>query len=709
MSSTSRTLRAMCVRALLFSLVALLVAPVAPAAAKGRPGSFPPAGRLFTFSVETVSSHPDAVTGGDALVAVRVPRSVAVRHTRVSRNGEDVTHLFSPDPTDRRRLVGLVDGLVDGRNEIEARARGVFRRRSAGRLVVTNHPVSGPIFSGPQQTPYVCRTEAAGLGPALDDDCSAPVQVEHVYRSTDGDFKELPDPSARPDDLARTTTRDGRTVDYVVRVESGTLNRAIYRWAVLADGGRVGAGWDGGLVYHFGGGCGPGYHQGELSRSSVLDHRMLSRGFAVASSSLNVNQTACNDVLSAESASMVKERVAEALRRPPRWTMGVGSSGGSIQQLLVAQNYPGILDGLLPSATFQDSQLADPPDCRLLNRYFAAEPELAASQRAAITGYHTAASCTFWDVAFADVVVADRGCDASVPTDLVYDAETNPDGARCTTWDSLVNVYGRDPDTGAARRTYGNIGTQYGLEALRSGEITLDRFLDLNERIGGYDDDGNVVAQRSKGDLAAVRAAHRTGRLALGGGLAEVAILDLRTYTDRTGDLHTSIHSHVVRERLRQAFGDADNQVMWRAAGGGSAAMAAESVDLLADWLDALAADDSRLSRAAKVVRAKPEAAVDACWTLEGERIDEPAEIDGKGPCAQLYPPAMTTRMAAGAPLVHGALRCSLRPVDPSDYGRPSAKQVDRLRRVFPDGVCDYEAGGLGAERYGGTWQRIGR
>jgi hypothetical protein len=707
MSTTSRPLRG-AAPALLLALVAtvLTVLPATPVGAEERSLVRPPR-HLRAFTVEAISTRPDMVTGGDVLLAVRVPVTVPVHKTRILRNGHDVTDRFRPDPDDRRRLVGLVDGLEIGGNTIEARAGMRGRRLASADLVVVNHPLSGPVFSGPHQTPFVCRTEGADLGPPLDDDCTAPTRVDHVYRSTDGTFKDLPDPTSRPHDLARTTTRAGQTVDYVVRIESGTINRAVYRTAVLAAGGEAGAGWAGGLVYAFGGGCGTGYHQGTLGRGSVLDHRALSRGFAVASSSLNVYATACNDVVSAETAMMVKERLAESLGRSPRWTMGWGGSGGSIQQLLVAHNYPGILDGLVPSATFQDSQLGDPVDCRLLNRYFAAEPSLSAAQRTAITGYHTAASCTLWDAAYADVIAADRGCDASVPRTLVYDASTNPGGARCTVWDSMVNVYGRDPTTGFARQTLDNVGVEYGREALASGAISFERFLDLNERIGGYDVDGRPVAARSVADLEAVGAAHRTGRLARGGALSDVAILDLRTYTDKTGDLHTSIHSHVVRQRLRSSFGHADNHVMWRAAGGGNAPMVGASIDLMADWLDALVADRSRRPRAEKVVEARPETAVDACWTPDGERIDERAGFDERGRCAELYPPAATTRMAAGAPLAHDDLKCALRPADPSEYGTLTAAQTARLRRVFPDGVCDYGSASIGAEPYGGTWQRI--
>ena len=46
----------------------------------------------------------------------------------------------------------------------------------------------------------------------------------------------LADPlGARPTDLATTQTIEGDTVPFIVRVESGTINRSIYRIAVLDD------------------------------------------------------------------------------------------------------------------------------------------------------------------------------------------------------------------------------------------------------------------------------------------------------------------------------------------------------------------------------------------------------------------------------------------------------------------------------------------
>jgi Tannase-like family of unknown function (DUF6351) len=293
---------------------------------------------------------------------------------------------------------------------------------------------------------------------------------------------------------------------------------------------------------------------------------------------------------------------------------------------------------------------------------------------------------------------------------LRYNPATNPQGARCTLWDSLVNVWGRDPATGWARRSLDSVGVQYGLRALQEGAITVDQFLDLNERIGGYDNDGNPRPERSVADPKALEIAYRTGRIVLGhGGLGDVPILDARTYTDNVVDIHTYIHSYVVRERLRENTGHAKNHVMWRSGGAGSAPMTAAARTTMAAWLDNIAADDSRHSKSKKVVRAKPAEAIDGCWTTAGLRIDDPAEIDATGPCTQAFPPASTPRMRAGSPLGSEAIKCRLDRVRVSGYGVPfTPEQAERLRAVFPNGVCDYGERGVGQQRLKDTWLSYG-
>ena len=52
---------------------------------------------------------------------------------------------------------------------------------------------------------------------------------------------------------------------------------------------------------------------------------------------------------------------------------------------------------------------------------------------------------------------------------------------------------------------------QYGFKALNSGAISVDEFLQLNEKIGGLDVDGKYIAARSAANLKGVEIAYRDG------------------------------------------------------------------------------------------------------------------------------------------------------------------------------------------------------
>src|SRR5262249_48360147 len=132
-----------------------------------------------------------------------------------------------------------------------------------------------------------------------------------------------------------------------------------------------GPGWNGKLSYPFGGGCAAGYRSGRNAVPSALSHDPLSLGFAVAFGTRNTLGTGCDDVVSAETSMMIKERFIEQYGLP-RFTIGSGGSGGAIQQHLIAHNYPGLLDALTPGVSYPDvaSILPDIVDCAILNRYF---------------------------------------------------------------------------------------------------------------------------------------------------------------------------------------------------------------------------------------------------------------------------------------------------------------------------------------------------
>ena len=65
------------------------------------------------------------------------------------------------------------------------------------------------------------------------------------------------------------------------------------------------------------------------------------------------------------------------------------------------------------------------------------------------------------------------------------------------------------------------------------------------------------------------------------------------------------------------------------------------------------------------------------------------------------------TITSAGAPLRNDVLKCRLAPLDFRAYGSVSftSAQQDRLRAVFPNGVCDYSRPGVGTRPVAGVWQ----
>jgi hypothetical protein len=242
--------------------------------------------------IVVLSSRPQHITGGDAVIRVNVPAGVSLNAVTVAVNGADVTAALRPDGT-AHALVGLVTGLRDGENSLSANAKG-SRTPFAARVKVRNSPSYGPIFSGPHQRPWICETVASGLGaPPASGPCVAATRYDWFYRTTAGQFAPY-DPASPPTNMAQTTTIDGETVNYIVRVESGTINESIYRIAIIDDpahptanpwspgGTAPGAGWNGKLSWPFGGGCGPAYRSGSNTVNSALSHTPLSLGFAVA-------------------------------------------------------------------------------------------------------------------------------------------------------------------------------------------------------------------------------------------------------------------------------------------------------------------------------------------------------------------------------------------------------------------------------------------
>ncbi|WIX90441.1 DUF6351 family protein [Amycolatopsis sp. DG1A-15b] len=696
------------------ALVAALTAPVlllgtatAVAAPDAPPGRWP--------AIETVSNPRAAlVSGGQVLVRVVVPPRAG--RVDVSANGHDVTSSFHAQPDGS--LLGLVSGLRDGVNDLSARTSGRGPDRRA-HLRVTNHPITGPVFSGAQQLPFYCETQAFGLPAASQPFCGAPTQVSYQYRTTAGTFAPLADPASRPADLA-TATVGGHAVPYVVRVERGTIDRAVYEMAALYDGAPSPVspehGWNGKLVYTFGGGCNAGYHQGS-STGGVVNDLFLAQGYAVASSTLNVLDNNCSPIISAEAAMMVKEHFIETYG-PVAHTIGWGGSGGAIQQYDIAENYPGIVDGIIPGVSFPDPLSTGGPvsDCRLLERYFAGPgASFTAAQKQSVAGFASYDTCVSWDKTFASRATATGSCNAAIPVSARWDPVTNPRGVKCNSNEQLANQLGRDPETGFVRSPLDTTGVQYGLAALKAGTITAAQFADLNAAIGGLDHTGTPVPQRIAADPKALAAVYADDLVnSASQGLRETPIIDQRTDLDLAGfgnDIHTTEWSYVMRQRLLRANGTAGNQVIIEnhptAAEAGSASV--YELDAMDRWLTAIDADSSHRSRQQKVLANRPGDLGDGCYLSAASRITEKLTYPASGRCGAQYPVAADTRMVAGESLALDVLKCRLKPLDFRDYPVTfTAADRQRLRAAFPAGVCDYGRPGVGQRPPIGTWLSYG-
>jgi len=405
--------------------------------------------------IKTISNRADLISGGDALVEIvlRKPKEAAQLH--VELNGRDITSTFAVRANGR--ILGLVTGLALGENSLTAQ---IAHKEHPVRLVVTNHPIGGPVIAGPQTQPFVCamptatredRTKniqgvnASGLTTSpVDAQCNIATEFKLYYRTTAaGCSTALPDPNpptvppanpcfktfapgTTPTDLAMTTTDQGRVVPYIVRVERGTIDRGVFDIAVLFDPARdkelhpwaSPIAWNHKVVYTFGASTGQPRRQFR-SEQTWTDDAALSRGFMVVDNSMTDSLFNSNRVYNAEALMMMKEHIVETYGEI-RYTIGNGCSGGSIQQLTAASIFPGLLDGVQPTCTYPDSETTamEVLDCVLLVNYFnspafaaltAALPaslspadrqKLINAKKTAIAGHLDQTACWGWNNTF---------------------------------------------------------------------------------------------------------------------------------------------------------------------------------------------------------------------------------------------------------------------------------------------------------------------
>ena len=460
------------------------------------------------------------------------------------------------------------------------------------------------MISGPHQTPFICQTEssccptARNLGPPLDANCSvAHARPLHLPAAT-GATALVPMPSTttcRPTSPRRPRST-GATVPFVVRVETGTVNRGIYQSAVLHDPtterrprrSRRRKAWNRRLIAVEGFGCPGGWYiqgaaQGNISLAgfdfTLLNVKRLGEGYAMFANTLQHPSNNCNAVLASETAMMSKEHFIETLRRAG-FTVSAGCSGGSYGSAQPADRFPGLFDGVLIACTFPDplSIALSGLDGHLLTHYFvvtntpasptrrrsrspatrACRPSIDAANQAGGPTRSPAAS-TSRATTSARVQRRRAGRRALRPG-----RRTRPvRGRRCTTPRRTSTASTRRPASRCGRSTTSACST--GWHALNAGGIT--RAVPRPERERRRLRPGRELRRRPHASAIPARSARAAGAAcssAATAGWRPSRSSTSRASTTRTAATTTSGSTSRCASACAQANGDTDNHVMWR-------------------------------------------------------------------------------------------------------------------------------------------------
>ena len=695
----------------------------------------------------------------------------------------------------------------------------------------------GPIAdNNPRQQPFVCMTQATDLGKAIVDnqdgigdqvtddsdnpigysaECGAGMNVTYYYRATsdaeDADLHKY-DQDNPPTDI-QTITVDGKTVPLIIRHEEGVINRFIYSISLLSPAPGDGdqskpdlAEWNGDVVFYFIGGTGVGHTQSysgnslrainEVGTGQTGALALLEHGYAVINSTGAAASTTYNLKLMGQTAHMVKQQFVAAYGQP-KHTFGLGASGGAVQQLVYAQNDPGLIDALIPVQPFPDmiTQVNPVGDCELLHYYFDKMDEQVNGTGAVNPKWTTWGPVPSGSKTGRQMIVGFHGIDLYDTNDPRYDELENSDanaiiqatssaaghvGADVcmtdwfgavpqffnplwgsegsydryydqTVWertpisyfDDLVDIFGTIPNTDLGRTTFDNVGVQYGLQALKRGNITIKEFLDLNAHVGGWvpredmvepgypfeggpgaggenidpwsarnstaagHPDPSDVAPRSEGSVEAMQAAYKAGLVFMGN--IDKPVIILQPYLEPVLNEHASREAFAVRQRLIDAKGNADNLAIWMMGADDDATMVSfvlKAIEAQTEWLDN---------------KSRPATVKDSCWKPDGTLIaagpdvfkgqvaEDGSEVLGgmvaatdPGPCTVAYPIYSDARVESGLGVSDRVFKCALKPVATAlkdgTYGDVTFTTVEqqKLYQIFPTGVCDYSKPGQG-------------
>ena len=610
------------------------------------------------------------------------------------------------------RFEALLTGLKLGRTILQAKLASGW----AARITLVNHPLSGPIFSGPQLQPWACQ---AG---ATDKQCDQPATFTYLYKSTNPAATGLTayDPAHPASDVAQTTTDQGVQVPFIVRVETGYMDRDQYQIAALDQPGKPWtavapqAQFDHKLLITHGASCAVDYTTGAApgTTGTATDQTALGKGFIVMSTALDNSGHNCNLALQAESLVMAKEHVIKAYGTL-RYTIGTGCSGGSLAEQWIANAYPGVYQGILPTCSFPDaySTATQFLDYHLLLAYFTHPTKWATgvvwlpTQMNDVLGGpgDGVTNAEVSDHAQFHVAVPTDPCNGTTTADR-YNPISNPGGVRCTITDAAINVFGPDPAAlwsaqeraahrGFARLPVDNVGVEYGLKALEAGQITAAQFVDLNAAAGGADIDANPTTARvdATGSPSLARA-YRSGMINETNNLNQTAIIDCRG--PNPGLFHDAYRAFAVRARLDREHGTHANQLIWEGPLTIEADRDCELNSFIAmdGWLSRVQQDHSRRALPQKVIRDKP---THPHRRMLGRRWPQAVQHVSARPASSTSRARRARWPGTRSPPTRTSASSSRSRARTSPGSRSPAREWTTLQQTFAKGVCDFSRPGV--------------
>lgn len=640
-----------------------------------------------------------------------------------------------------------------------------------------------PLFAGPKQYPFLCQTIESELGqPNIDNqdkygvpvfaehengkrteqvigyskDCGLPTRLHYFVQAEQTSSSGKP-VFKRHDDVMPPLSEDP---ELLVRVETGTINRFIY--VLMIPTGRNDSRdspdlsrWNGKAVYHFKGAVGIGFQQGQSRFQRLLRDMKpaLDQGFAVMYSTGTETDFHYNAWLQEDTALRVKRQFS-ARYDTPEYTIGFGDSGGGLQQYLMTQNHPGLIDGGVAIIAYPDmvTQVTYGLDCELLEYYFdhlAADkafwldPEKRSwieglsftdkTEKNEIDWIHTLTSY----LNFRSPPERKGGTECNRNWRGISANANNPNFSTqyprysdevnrlnfWNHWQDNRDVYGTDAD-GRGLVPTSNVGVQYGLQAWKDGRITAAQFFDINNKVGSWkaqtemqqehlwlaSNDPELLrftpygehnmthggksmnpAPRLQGSTSASKGAWHSGNVFQGH--IDIPIIDVRPYQDKKPDMHHSWSAVSTRTRIINQQGSNQFQTIWMSEPDYRARW--DAFDAMVRWLDEKDAGSVQGNEI-------PEYAQDRCIDSRGGVLHQGEDVwdghwNGKadGACTQIMPFFQSSRQVAGDTPAADHLLCELVPVRQAIATGiydplDVSEHWDELTRIFPNGVCDY-------------------